>query len=123
VGLVFVAAFAPDEGEKLIEVTASSKDSVLGSALVPHQYPTGSGTATEFYIDPTKARDAFAADLTDAQAAVIGTIQRPVAELAFSEPSSVPAWKALPSWAVVATADRAAGSDVVRARAERARAT
>ena len=44
VGLVFVAAFAPDEGEKLGDVTASSKDSVLGTALVPHQYPTEGGT-------------------------------------------------------------------------------
>ena len=69
VGLVFVAAFAPDEGEELGEVNAASKDSVLGTALVPHQYPTGSGTGTEFTIDPAKARDAFAADLSDAQAA------------------------------------------------------
>jgi pimeloyl-ACP methyl ester carboxylesterase len=120
VGLVFVAAFAPDEGERLGEVTGTSKDSVLNSALVPHQYPTGNGTATEFSIDPTKARDAFAADLSDKQAAIIGTIQRPVSELAFSEPSGVPAWKTLPSWAVVATSDRAAGTDVVRAHAERA---
>jgi len=120
VGLVYVAAFAPDEGEKLIEVTGSSKDSVLGAALVPRQYPTGTGTGTEFLIDPAKARDAFAADLTDAQASVIGVIQRPVADLAFGEPSGVPAWKTLPSWAVVATGDRAAGTDVVRAHAERA---
>jgi len=123
VGLVFVAAFAPDEGEKLIEVTGTSKDSVLGSALVPRQYPTGSGSGTEFLIDPAKARDAFAADLTDAQAALIGTIQRPVADLAFGEPSGLPAWKTLPSWAVVATNDRAAGTDVVRAHAQRAGAT
>jgi pimeloyl-ACP methyl ester carboxylesterase len=123
VGLVFVAAFAPDEGERLGEVTGTSKDSVLNSALVPHQYPTGNGTATEFSIDPAKARDAFAADLSDKQAAVIGTIQRPVSELAFSEPSGVPAWKTLPSWAVLATGDRAAGTDVVRAHAERAGAT
>jgi pimeloyl-ACP methyl ester carboxylesterase len=123
VGLVFVAAFAPDEGEKLGDVTASSKDSVLGTALVPRQYPTGGGTGTEFLIDPAKARDAFAADLTDAQAALIGTIQRPVADLAFGEPSGVPAWKTLPSWAVVATNDRAAGTDVVRAHAQRAGAT
>jgi pimeloyl-ACP methyl ester carboxylesterase len=120
VGLVFVAAFAPDEGERLGEVTGTSKDSVLNSALVPHQYPTGNGTATEFSIDPAKARDAFAADLSDKQAAIIGTIQRPVSELAFSEASGVPAWKTLPSWAVVATSDRAAGTDVVRAHAERA---
>jgi pimeloyl-ACP methyl ester carboxylesterase len=120
VGLVFVAAFAPEEGERLGEVTATSKDSVLNSALVPHQYPTGSGSATEFSIDPAKARDAFAADLSDAQAALIAAVQRPVAELAFSEPSGAPAWKTLPSWAVVATSDRAAGTDVVRAQAQRA---
>jgi pimeloyl-ACP methyl ester carboxylesterase len=123
VGLVFVAAFAPDEGEKLLDVTGTSKDSVLGSALVPRQYPTGSGSGTEFFIDPAKARDAFAADLTDAQAALIGTIQRPVADLGFGEPSGVPAWKTLPSWAVVATNDRAAGTDIVRAHAQRAGAT
>ncbi len=120
VGLVYVAAFAPDEGEQLIEVTGASKDSVLGTMLVPRQYPTGSGAGTEFLIDPAKARDAFAADLTDAQAALIGVIQRPVADLAFGEPSGVPAWKTLPSWAVVATDDKAAGTDVVRAHAERA---
>ena len=45
VGLVFVAAFAPDEGERLGEVSAGSKDSVLNSALVPLQYPTGSAPA------------------------------------------------------------------------------
>jgi pimeloyl-ACP methyl ester carboxylesterase len=123
VGLVFVAAFAPDEGETLNEVTASSKVSVLGTALVPHQYPTSGGAGTEFSIDPAKARDAFAADLSDAQATVIGTIQRPVADLAFGEPSGTPAWKTLPSWAVVATSDRAAGTDMVRAHAERAGAT
>ena len=120
VGLVFVAAFAPDEGEKLIEITGTSKDSVLGSALVPRQYPTGSGMGTEFLIDPAKARDAFASDLSDVEASLVGVVQRPVADLAFGEPSGVPAWKKLPSWAVVATNDRAAGTDVVRAHAQRA---
>src|SRR5512132_2475584 len=51
-GLVYVAAFAPDEGEALGEVEAGSKDSVLNSALVPRRYPTADGgSATEFYID------------------------------------------------------------------------
>jgi pimeloyl-ACP methyl ester carboxylesterase len=123
VGLVYVAAFAPDEGERLGEVEAASKDSVLNSALVPRQYPVGNGTGTEFAIDPAKARDAFAGDLSDAQASLIAAIQRPVADLAFSEPNGPPAWKTLPSWAVVATGDRAAGTDVVRAHAQRAGAT
>ena len=121
VGLVFVAAFAPDEGEMLGEVEAGSKDSVLNSALVPRTYPTGGGgSATEFSIDPAKARDAFAGDLSDGQAALIAATQRPVSELAFSEPNGPPAWKHLPSWAVVATGDRAAGTDVTRSMAERA---
>jgi pimeloyl-ACP methyl ester carboxylesterase len=121
VGLVYVAAFAPEEGEALGVVEASSKDSVLNSALVPRTYPTATaGVSTEFYIDPAKARDAFAGDLSDGQAALIAATQRPVAELAFSEPNGPPAWKRLPSWAVVATADRAAGTDVTRSMAERA---
>jgi pimeloyl-ACP methyl ester carboxylesterase len=120
VGLVFVAAFAPDEGEVLLEVTGTSKDSVLGTALVAHQYATEGGTLTEFTIDPAKARDAFASDLTDTQANLVGTVQRPATDLAFTDPSGTPAWKSLPSWAVVATSDRAAGTDLVRAHAERA---
>jgi pimeloyl-ACP methyl ester carboxylesterase len=120
VGLVFVAAFAPDEGEVLLEVTGTSKDSVLGTALVPHQYPIEGDTVTEFTIDPGKARDAFASDLPDAQANVVGTVQRPTNQFAFTDASGTPAWKSLPSWAVVATKDRAAGTDLVRAHAERA---
>jgi pimeloyl-ACP methyl ester carboxylesterase len=122
VGLVFVAAFAPDEGERLGVLTSESKDSVLNSALVPMKYPTGNGTETavEFAIDPAKAQEAFAADLPADQAAIVGAIQRPVAELAFSEPNGRPAWKTLPSWAVVATGDKAAGTDLVRSMAKRA---
>jgi len=125
VGLVYVAAFAPDEGETLGGIEGDSKDSVLSSALVQLQYPTGEGseTAVEFAIDPEKFHDAFAADLPEEQTAVMAATQRPVAELAFSTPSGTPAWKILPSWAVVPTGDKAAGSDVVRSMAERAGAT
>jgi pimeloyl-ACP methyl ester carboxylesterase len=125
VGLVFVAAFAPQEGERLGEVASTSKDSVLTTALVPLQYPTGDDaeTAVEFAIDPAKFRDAFAADLPAAQTAVMAATQRPVAELAFSEPSGPPAWESRPSWSVVATGDKAAGTDLVRSMAERAGAT
>ena len=125
VGLVYVAAFAPDEGETLADIESDSKDSVLNTALVPLQYPMGEGaeTAVEFGIDPEKFHDAFAADLPAEETAMMAATQRPVAELAFSEPSGEPAWKNLPSWAVVPTGDKAAGSDVVRSMAERAGAT
>jgi pimeloyl-ACP methyl ester carboxylesterase len=123
VSLVYVAAFAPDEGERLIDIEGGSKDSVLTSALAPRQYPTGAGTATEFAINAAQFHDAFAADLPTEQSALMAATQRPVAELAFSEPNGPPAWKNLPSWAVVASGDKAAGADVVRSMAQRARAT
>jgi hypothetical protein len=58
-------AFATDEGERLGEVTAGSRDSVLGTAQVALQYPTpdGAATATEYAIDPAKLHDVFAADV------------------------------------------------------------
>jgi pimeloyl-ACP methyl ester carboxylesterase len=125
VGLVFVAAFAPDEGERLGEATATSKDSVLNSALMPLNYPTGNGgeTVVEFAIDPAKLHEVFAADLPAEQAAVMAATQRPISELAFSEPNGTPAWKSLPSWTVLASPDKAAGTDLVRSMAERAGAT
>jgi pimeloyl-ACP methyl ester carboxylesterase len=125
VGLVYVAAFAPDEGETLGGIETDSKDSVLNSALLQLQYPTGSGseTAVEFAIDPAKFHDAFAADLSQEQAALMAATQRPVAAAAFAETNGAPGWKNLPSWAVVATGDKAAGADVVRSMAQRAGAT
>jgi pimeloyl-ACP methyl ester carboxylesterase len=124
VGLVFVAAFAPDEGEALGEVEAGSKDSVLNSALVPHDYPaSGVEPRVEFSIDPARFRDAFAADLPAGQTALMAATQRPVADAAFSERSGPPKWRSVPSWAVVASGDRAAGADVIRSMAGRAGAT
>jgi pimeloyl-ACP methyl ester carboxylesterase len=122
VGLVYVAAFAPDEGESLADIGSNSRDSVLLPALDALQYPTGQGseTATEFAIKPESYHDAFAADLPAEQIPVLAATQRPFAELGFTEPSGEPAWKRLPSWAVVPTGDKAAGSDVVNSMAERA---
>jgi hypothetical protein len=53
----------------------------------------------------------------------LAATQRPVAEAAFSEPTGPPAWRDRPSWAVIATGDKAAGADVIRSMAERAGST
>ena len=122
VGLVYVAAFAPDGGENLGDVENGSKDSVLNAALVQYTYPTGRDgeTSVEFAINPARIREAFAADLPAETTALMAATQRPVAAAAFSDASGPPAWRKLPSWAVVATGDKAAGADVVRAHARRA---
>ena len=122
VGLVYVAAFAPDEGENLGDVENGSKDSVLNAALVQYSYPAGPGgqTAIEFAINPARIQEAFAADLPPQVTALMAATQRPVAAAAFSDVCGPPAWKKLPSWAVVASGDKAAGADVVRSHAQRA---
>ena len=125
VGLVYVAAFAPDEGEALGAVLATSKDSILTTAVLESQYPAGDGgeSATEVIVDPARFREVFTADLPQLQSDVLALSQRPIAAGAFGEPNGHPAWKDLPVWAAVGTEDKAAGSDLVRSMAERAEAT
>jgi pimeloyl-ACP methyl ester carboxylesterase len=124
VGLVYVAAFAPDEGETLLDIEGGSRDSVLNTSLEQRTYPDGNGgTTAELYIAPEKYHDAFAADLPPEDTAVSALTQRPASAIAFGEPSGKPAWRSLPSWAAVATGDKAAGSDVVLNMARRAGAT
>src|SRR5207248_1317215 len=120
--LVFVAAFAPEKGETLGGAEASSKDSVLNPVLVQRLYPSGreGETAPEFLVDPASFHDVFASDVPEKQSAVMAATQRPVAAGAFSEASGPPAWKTIPSWAVVAVGDKAAGTDVIRSMAKRA---
>ncbi len=122
VGLVFVAAFAPDASEVLGAVAGGSKDSILMTALVQRQYPTGRNgeTGVEFLVNHMMFREAFAADLPEEQAALLAATQRPVAAGAFTDANGPPVWKTLPSWAVIATGDKAAGTDVTRSMAQRA---
>jgi pimeloyl-ACP methyl ester carboxylesterase len=79
VGLVYLAAFAPDEGETLGEVEAGSKDSVLNSALYTVNHPVGGDrdTAVEFGIKSSDLQAAFAGDLSADQAALLAATQRP----------------------------------------------
>jgi pimeloyl-ACP methyl ester carboxylesterase len=125
VGLVYVAAFAPDEGEDLGTIIGASKESALLPAALERTFPTGdgSGTATEVIIDPARFREVFTADLPQLRSDVLAVSQRPIATSAFAEKNGPAAWKSLPSWAAVGTQDKAIGADAVRSMAERAGAT
>ncbi len=125
VGLVYVAAFVPDEGDTLGELLATSKESILFPALLESQYPTGqnSETAGEVIVDPAKFHEVFTADLPQSESDVLACSQRPVAEGAFAEKNAHPGWKDLPAWAAVGTKDKAIGADIVRSMAQRAGAT
>jgi pimeloyl-ACP methyl ester carboxylesterase len=119
-GLVYVAALIPEEGERLTDV--QSKDSILNSLLIERQYPIGSNgqTAPEYSIDPAHFRRAYAADVPEARAKLMAVTQRPIAGNAFADTSGPVAWKTLPSWAIVATDDVGAGTDIIRSMAQRA---
>ncbi len=122
VGLVYVAAFLPDEGETLQGIAEQATDSLLGPALRPVQYPNGSADepGTEFYVDPASFPAVFAADLPADQAVILANSQRPVSALAFGDVSGPVGWKSLPSWAVISPSDLAIGPATERFMAERA---
>src|SRR5580704_15854274 len=122
VGLVYVAALIPDEGERLADV--HSNDSIINPFLIERQYPIGSDgqTAPEYTLDPAHFRSGFAADVPEERTRLMAAAQRPIAGNAFADTSGPVAWKTLPSWAIIATEDVGAGTDIVRSMAQRARA-
>ncbi|HEU0164700.1 MAG TPA: alpha/beta hydrolase [Thermomicrobiales bacterium] len=118
IGLVYVAAFVPDENEVALQVLGSHTATELGTALLPASVPA-SEAEVEVIIDPTKFASIFCADLPATQAAVLAVSQRAVMAAAFSEPSGVPAWKTIPTWYALANQDMALGIDVETFYAER----
>ena len=120
VGLVYVAAFALDEGESFAEIFERFGASPLVDAVRPSDYPLpGGGTAVELSIAPELYRSAFAADLPSDLSEVLAVSQRPFAAI-FDDRAQAAAWKSLPSWAIVATADNAIPPDAERHMAARA---
>ena len=123
-GLVYVAAFAPDEGESVQALAEQATDSLLGANLVPREYPLPDGTVGhELFVAESAFHEVFCADLPAEQAAAMAVAQRPGADIGFGEPSGPAGWRTLPSWAVVATADNTIGVSGLRAMAGRAGAT
>jgi pimeloyl-ACP methyl ester carboxylesterase len=120
VGLVYVAAFALDEGESFAEIFERFGKTPLFDAVRPSMYPVaGGGTAAELTIAPELYRSAFAADVPSELTEVLAVSQRPFAAI-FDDRAQAAAWKTLPSWAVVATADNAIPPDGERHMASRA---
>jgi pimeloyl-ACP methyl ester carboxylesterase len=119
--LVYVAAFAPDEGDTVASLGQLGTGGMLGPAtldLRPYPAPEGA-PPLEGYIKLDVVRDIFAADLPRKQARTMALSQRPAALATLGEPSGPPAWRTIPSWYLVPTRDRAIGTDVLLAMAER----
>ncbi len=104
-GLVYVAGFAPEEGENAFKLSGQFPGSTLGQALMP-PVALAEGSAKDLSIDPVKFRNQFSADVPAKEAKVMAATQRPVTDAALNEGSGAPAWKNIPSWFVYGTLDK-----------------
>jgi len=120
--LVYIAAFAPDEGETLGAVLAGSQDTLLTlDTLDIRPYPLpGGGTGLDAYIKLDRFHEIFGADLPTPVTDVMARTQRPLEAGVLEEATHNPAWKTIPSWFLLPTEDRVIGTDAERAMAERA---
>ena len=116
--LVYVAAFAPEKGETVIELSGRFPGSTLGGTLAAPV--TLSSGDTDLYIQQDKFGAQFAADVPAAEAALMAATQRPITERALHEASGDPAWKQLPSWFIYGTADKNVPAAALQFMADRA---
>lgn len=118
-GLVYVAAFQPDTGEAAGELNERFPGSLLTpDNLAVSANPLGGDDLT---LRPERFAEVYAADLAPEHAAVLAASQRPIDPAALGESfAGEPAWRSIPSWALVSTRDRSLPPAVLRFMAERA---
>ena len=109
--LVYVDAFAPDQGQTIGQLVSS----VPGSCVVAADpttlfnlatYPGAPAGVFDAYYKQSLFPACFANGLPLSQARVLAATAEPLSTIALGQKSGVPAWKTIPSWAVVGTADR-----------------
>jgi pimeloyl-ACP methyl ester carboxylesterase len=117
IGLVYIAAYAPDTGESLGDLNG--------------RFPTPSGSShvrpvynNQFLqVDPDTFQEAFAQDVETVQARVMAAVQKPIAIKNFDEKVTKPAWKSKRSWYQVSDNDRMISPELERFMAKRIGAT
>jgi pimeloyl-ACP methyl ester carboxylesterase len=123
VGLVYIAAFIPDEGESLAEIGAPFPQSRLAEVVRQNTFPLDgtSETAVELSIAPEQYPAFFLPGSPPEAAAAAAVSQRPLAASAlFVDTASAAAWRTLPSWAIIPTRDESIHPDAQRFMAQRA---
>jgi pimeloyl-ACP methyl ester carboxylesterase len=116
VGLVYIAAFALDEGESLGGLLSQGP---VTPALA-HLFTDSRGFG---WLSEDDFVNHFAGDVEPTRATVLYAVQQALASTAFTELMGVPAWRSLPSWYLVAQNDEAIPPDAERMFASRMGAT
>ena len=115
-GLVYIAAFAPDQGESVNTLIAGFPTDGPQPPILPPQDGF-------LFLDREKFADSFAADVPAREAAFMADSQVPWGVEALNGAVSEPAWRSKPSWYLVTTEDRMIPPPAQRTMAERAGAT
>ncbi len=111
VGLVYIAAFIPDQGESALGLLAKA----------PAANNDIRATKDGFlYLDPAAFRADFAADIPPAEANFMALSQGMLAKAAAAAPVTTAAWHQKKSWALIATRDHNINPDLERTMAKRA---
>jgi pimeloyl-ACP methyl ester carboxylesterase len=116
VGLVYIAAFGLDEGESLGGLLSQGPP----TPALAHQFVDEEGFV---WLTEDDFVNHFAGDVDPVKATVLYAVQQPLSASAFGDVMSVPAWKSLPSWYLVAQHDQALPPDAERMFANRMGAT
>jgi len=111
--LVFIAAFELDEGESLATTPDPAQfpgaeigpDTTIARPVPNAASPTG--TDVDLTVKPEDFQRVFAADVPRIRTAIMAATQRPLTVTALTQPSGAPAWKTIPSWALITLEDKA----------------
>ncbi len=118
-GLVYTAAFVPDEGDSIVSLGAGFKP----TEVLNHLIFTGEPFASPAFIDPAFFPQLFCQDLNPKLAATLNAAQRPINASILFSPSGPVAWHSLPSWYAVSGKDLVIDPAQERWMAQRAGAT
>jgi pimeloyl-ACP methyl ester carboxylesterase len=123
--LVYVNAFAPDEGENAFDLVGPESalavpDPTTVFDFVPATEPTAD---TDVYLKRSTVFNSFAPGLSTAEKELVYATQRPGRLGALSEPSGVPAWRSIPSWSLIGVDDQIIPASAQRTMSKRAGAT
>lgn len=110
-GLVYVSALSPDAGESTGQQYAGYE--------TPPEFVLDVNADGFGYVLPSKFKAGFAADTTDADAAFMRDSQIPINMSVFDTKLTQAAWRSRPSWAVIATDDKAFDQRMLHAMAKR----
>ena len=106
--LVYVDAYIPDQGQSLVDLTGPGSCFYvpdLGQVFNFVPIPGAPSDDLDVYVKPDLFPGCFANGLPPKEGAALAAAQRPITTEALNEQSGVPAWKTIPSWAVVGLAD------------------